>query len=395
MRRLRVDHDSHHKEIKENADQVQNNAVRRATEEIEKGEKMAREIRNLLKSGDTMKKNIQDPNEKVSSLNKIIKDLRTENEELNMKLQFASRGVPPMPRGSSRGSSPNTDSFEQKTGKIIEDRIHTALQKNQSLQAASSTAGPSILQNRAQQLPSVAAAEAALDKEMQEHALRRPCLSTIHGQCEEHEYHDDDMGYDDWYTHGRQPEAGPRQAAAPPSVTPQEVPRVRSTSPSVAFSDSSAQKRTTNELALARSQAELRQAQARLSPISRLDDVKDKNLVDIKQLRIMASIFLPTSTTNCRTWKMGMLHSMIAFDSTGSVRDYLSAAMNMRGEEQLKLKFMIHPVNQAMGILGSKFMHPPNFEHLHFGPLLETYAYECLGHNCSPTAPYIMSCIAS
>ena len=41
---------------------------------------MARGTRNLHKSEDIMKKNIQDLNEKVSSLNKIIKDLKTETE---------------------------------------------------------------------------------------------------------------------------------------------------------------------------------------------------------------------------------------------------------------------------------------------------------------------------
>ena len=64
---------------------------------------------------------------KVSNLNKIIKDLKAENEELKLKSQLANRGVPPLPRGSSRGSSPNPESFELKIGKIVEERITTAL----------------------------------------------------------------------------------------------------------------------------------------------------------------------------------------------------------------------------------------------------------------------------
>ena len=69
--------------------------------------------------------------------------------------------------------------------------------------------------------------------------------------------------------------------------------------------------------------------------------------------------------------------------------------MNMRGDEQMKLKFQDHPMNQAMGILAGKFMNEQNFKHLTFGPMLETYSQDCLRIYCAPTVPYILSYISS
>ena len=127
LRRLQVDHDSQSKDLRENADRARDSAVRRAREEIEKGETITREVQNLQRSGDTMRKSLQDLHEKVSGLNKIIKDLKAENEDLKSRLQLASKGVPPLPGRSSRGSSPSPESFELKIGKIVEERINTAL----------------------------------------------------------------------------------------------------------------------------------------------------------------------------------------------------------------------------------------------------------------------------
>ena len=94
------------------------------------------------------------------------------------------------------------------------------------------------------------------------------------------------------------------------------------------------------------------QAEAKRSPAE-----PEKDLVDIKQLRQMRPIELPTSQGTFRSWKLGMLHGLVSFDSTGKLRDYIASAMDLRGEDQQRLKFAEHPLNQAMGILGSKLMH--------------------------------------
>ena len=69
--------------------------------------------------------------------------------------------------------------------------------------------------------------------------------------------------------------------------------------------------------------------------------------------------------------------------------------MNMRGDEQIMLRFREHPMSQTMGILAGKFMSEQNFRHPTFGPMLETYSQECLRHSCAPTVPYILSSIAA
>ena len=327
---------------------------------------------------------MQDLHGKASSSNKLIKELKAENEELKSRLRIASNGVPPLPRGSSKGSSLIPESVERKMGKIVKGKIQAALQKSQPLQTADPSVGTSMPRERVQQLPpSASAAEAEIIRDMREHELRRPHLGPVsYDQCDQHGYHDG-LYYDNWFTDRHQQETGSRQAAAPLSVTLQGQPRARSSSPGVAATDNSLRRRTKQETALAAVQLEPK------------GYIQDKDLIDIKILRQYPNLCVPSSATNFRTWKMGILHGLTSFDTSGSMRNYLGAAMNMRGDEQLKLKFQDHPMNQAMGILAAKFMHDPNFKHPTFGPMLETYSQECLRNNCSPTAPYIMSYISA
>ena len=318
---------------------------------------------------------------------------KTGNEERKGQLHLARRAVPPLPRGSgSRGSSPNVESFELKIGNIVEESISRELQKSQPQQAAGPIARSSASGHAQLQPTSVTAAGRALDKEIREHELSRPTLDSVYGQWDEHGYYGD-THYDSWFTGGHQPEPGTRQSAMPSNVTAREGHRARSPSPSVTLLDSSSKRRVKQESALAREQADLKRAQVKQPPALPSDDIKA--LVDIKHLRVMATVLVPEGAKEFRAWKMGILHGMTAYDSTGGMRNYLSAAMSIRGEAQTKLKFKEHPMNQAMEVLGSKFMNQQNFQHPQFGPMLEIYSSECLQHSCSPTAPYIVSCIAA
>ena len=68
----------------------------------------------------------------------------------------------------------------------MDDKIQAALQRSQSLQASGPATGAPMPQSQVQRLPSAAAAELAVDKELREHALRKPTLSTIYGLADHH-----------------------------------------------------------------------------------------------------------------------------------------------------------------------------------------------------------------
>ena len=90
-----------------------------------------------------------------------------------------------------------------------------------------------------------------------------------------------------------------------------------------------------------------------------------------------------------------MLLGLNSYDNSGLMKEFLMKAMDMRGEEQLALKFGDVPLMQAMGVLGGKFMHEGCFSDSHFGPILQTYSQECLNRKYNPSAPYILSIISS
>ena len=91
--------------------------------------------------------------------------------------------------------------------------------------------------------------------------------------------------------------------------------------------------------------------------------------IDIKQMTRLPNIHMPVAWNEFRAWMQNIVHSMVSYDTMGTMGKCCSDAMLLRGEKQRELRFCDYGfLNQALAILGSKFMHDANFKHAHFGP---------------------------
>ena len=182
-------------------------------------------------------------------------------------------------------------------------------------------------------------------------------------------------------------------------VNPQQrlcsgAPGARSSSPMPIRDTEDGQNLLRRDLSTARRRIDELESQIQ-RPSRYADSKKDSDHVDLKVLRNSPLIGLPSDHAQYRSWKLAVLLGLVSFDNSGLMKAFIMRAMEMRGDDQLALKFGETPLMQAMGMLGVKFMHDGCFSHPHFGPILETYSLECLDRQCNPSAPYILSIIAA
>ena len=231
-----------------------------------------------------------------------------------------------------------------------------------------------------------------LAQELRQHTARQPTLAASHLHHDdplpwEYEYEDEDG---ELWIKATKRDAAPR----PENRSTKRIPRARSASPAAIFDTESSHKWLQSGLAAARRKIEELEAQIRQPP-GCLDGIKESEHVDIKELRKHPLFILPNDHGQYRAWRQSVLHGMISYDNTGKMKEYLTMAMDLRGNAQQKLKFEKAPLDQAMGMLGAKFMHAGCFDHPYFGLLLETYSPECLAQRRNPSAPFILSVIAA
>ena len=172
--------------------------------------------------------------------------------------------------------------------------------------------------------------------------------------------------------------------------------RLRGASPPVNAGSADTIRRLQEDLAMAQRQIALLANQGVRPVPAILDGPSEKEYtIDIKQLARLPDIHMSLAWSEFRSWIQTIVHGMVLYDTKGAMAKCCSEAVSLRGEKQQALKFREYGhLNQAMAILGSKFMNEANFKHIHFGPLLETYGNDCLKQHTSPKAPYILSCVS-
>ncbi len=129
------------------------------------------------------------------------------------------------------------------------------------------------------------------------------------------------------------------------------LPGPRSASPLPIRDTEDGQRLLRRDLSSARKRIDDLESQIR-HPSGRTNGYKDSDLssknVDLKVLRNAPLFTLPGDFSEYRVWKSAVLLGMVGFDNTGEMKEFIMHAMELRGADQIALKFGTLPPMQAM-----------------------------------------------
>jgi len=311
-RRLKIDQASQIREVQTTADKVLQDAMRRKTDDSQRGETMSREIQKLQTSNNELTRTVQELTEKIQGLTKSLRDLKAENEELRAKLQSSSK-VPPLPKGSqsSRGSSPVNDHLEQKVLRMAEEKVRSLIPQLLPQLAPAAAPAPQVALSCPQRVQPAAVAVTEIDRELAEHLRNQPTLNSTQTYWEDQGAYAWEINEDEWQSE-YQTGTIPKQRRA----TSGSMPRVHSSSPADPSRHPDVLRRVQTELALARQRVEHLEAQTAQPTAAILDGLSERDAaVDIKQLRLLPLLSLPSSWNDFRAWMQCTLHSMVSYDT--------------------------------------------------------------------------------